>query len=137
VTKFGKFEILWPFFKNFLQTRLAEYSPIGRLFTMGSFFHYRSSQNLGVLFTQNGMYVGTSKWVGLCMYADFFHKLIWSPCFAPVKGRRGVEVLLSEFKFHSNFILLHLVLLIKRQPIYESQLRQKSLRTKFYPRYWD
>jgi hypothetical protein len=63
-------------------TRLDDFSPIGRLFTLGSFFEkYKSGPNFGAAFF-NGrscVLILTKKWIGL-HFGQFFNKHIWSPC---------------------------------------------------------
>jgi hypothetical protein len=60
-------------------TRLAEFSPIGRLFFKSArFWSHRYSPNFGLLFPRLLTNLD-KKWVGL-HFGRFFIKLIWSPC---------------------------------------------------------
>jgi hypothetical protein len=62
-------------------TRFGVFSPVGRLFTLGSRLKMTEVvQILGLLFPQYKLRVDFSKkWVGI-HFGRLFHKLIWSPC---------------------------------------------------------
>jgi hypothetical protein len=65
-------------------TRLGEFSPNGRLFTLGSFFNnYINSPQFWATFSnvyQDYICINFDKnWVGL-HFGSFFQKLIWSHC---------------------------------------------------------
>jgi hypothetical protein len=48
------------------RTRLGEFSPIGRLLTLGMFFNYKSIQNLGYFFNGKNIFINFGKkWIGL------------------------------------------------------------------------
>jgi hypothetical protein len=70
-------------------TRLGEFSPLGRLLTLGNVFeNYRSGPKFGATFFDGKCCVHIN---GLCyILGDFFHKLIWSACsfFLPRKGEK-------------------------------------------------
>jgi hypothetical protein len=62
-------------------TRLGDFSPIGQMFTMGSFFNYKSSPKIFVAFfphrKSNGLILPKTGWAA---YWATFYKPIWSPC---------------------------------------------------------
>jgi hypothetical protein len=62
-------------------TRLSEYSPLGQLLTLGSYFeNNRSSPKIGATFFHSNSYILFSTKYGLgSIMGGFFHKLIWSP----------------------------------------------------------
>jgi hypothetical protein len=65
-------------------TRLGEFSPIVRFFSLTVFFQKNAEevQLFGLLFsTEKVMYVGINfdKKMGLATFRALFHKLIWSP----------------------------------------------------------
>jgi hypothetical protein len=63
-------------------TRLGEFSPIGRLFTLGcSLKINKVAQIIWLLFPWLRFCLGfDTTWVGLCTFRTFFHMLLGSPC---------------------------------------------------------
>jgi hypothetical protein len=62
-------------------TRLGKFLPIGRLFTLGSFFeNCRIIPHFGQLFPRYKLLIDFDKYCVVLQFGQFFHELIWSPC---------------------------------------------------------
>jgi hypothetical protein len=63
-------------------TKLGQFSPIGRFFSLGNFFICRSRQKnyQHFFFAGNSYMIIFTKMCWATFYAIFIHKLIWSPC---------------------------------------------------------
>jgi hypothetical protein len=61
-------------------TRLGEFSPNGRLLSLGSYFENgRSSSNFVLSFSRRKVFIHFDKKCSGQHFGRFFHKLIWSP----------------------------------------------------------
>jgi hypothetical protein len=92
-TSFQKLtEKLRVFFPNSV-TRLGEFSPIGRLFTFGSFWkNYRSSTTNWVTFFKGN----------ICMYRVTYTKIDWTTFWAIFTDASGHPVSQSHLNFEKN-----------------------------------
>jgi hypothetical protein len=61
-------------------TRLGVFLPIGRLFSLGSFFNTEVAQILGLFLPRYKLCINYNKIQGLAHFRRFFLKLILSPC---------------------------------------------------------